>query len=469
MSKEQYMESNKVDETSVKQQNSLQRLSQFFVSIVKRYLPDPFIFAALLTLAVFILVMPVTGQNPLQVIDAWSGGFWSLLTFAMQMSMVVVTGHAMASAPVFKKRLAILASTAKTPGQAILLVTVVSAIACWINWGFGLVIGAIFARELAAKVRGVDYRLLIASAYTGFLFWHGGLSGSVPLALASGVNLEAVTGGAITSAIGTNETLFSTMNLAILAAMLLVIPLLNRAMHPASQDVITIDPEMLKEPEQKKKPISEMTPAERLENSSLISYSLGAMGFTYIISYFWTNGLALNLNIVNITFLFTAIVLHGTPKSLLNSVSTGAKNCAGILLQFPFYAGIMGMMTAGGDSGISLAGALSQFFVSVSNETTFPVFTFLSAGIVNFFVPSGGGQWAVQAPIMMPAGAALGVDAAKTAMAIAWGDAWTNMIQPFWALPALAIAGLGAKDVMGYCVVALLGSGVVISLGLILF
>lgn len=469
MSKEQYMKLDKVDDTNAGQKNALQRLSQFFVTIVKRYLPDPFIFAALLTLAVFILVMPVTGQNPLQVIDAWSGGFWSLLTFAMQMSMVVVTGHAMASAPVFKKRLAILASAAKTPGQAILMVTVISALACWVNWGFGLVIGAIFARELAAKVRGVDYRLLIASAYTGFLFWHGGLSGSVPLALASGVNLEAVTGGALTSAIGTNETLFSTMNLAILAGMLLVIPLLNRAMHPAPQDVITIDPEMLKEPEQEQKSASEMTPAERLENSRVISYSLGAMGFTYIISYFWTNGFALNLNIVNITFLFTAIVLHGTPKSLLNSVSTGAKNCAGILLQFPFYAGIMGMMTAAGDSGISLAGALSEFFVSISNETTFPVFTFLSAGIVNFFVPSGGGQWAVQAPIMMPAGAALGVDAAKTAMAIAWGDAWTNMIQPFWALPALAIAGLGAKDVMGYCVVALLGSGVVISLCLILF
>lgn len=463
------MNSNKVDDANVKQPNSLQRLTQFFVAIVKRYLPDPFIFAALLTLAVFVIVMPVTGQNPLQVIDAWSGGFWKLLTFAMQMSMVVVTGHAMASAPVFKKRLAILASTAKTPGQAILLVTVISAMACWINWGFGLVIGAIFARELAAKVRGVDYRLLIASAYTGFLFWHGGLSGSVPLALASGVNLEDVTGGAVTAAIGTNETLFSTMNLAILAGMLVVIPLLNRAMHPGAQDVIIIDPELLTEPEQEKKPASEMTPAERLENSSLISYGLGLMGFTYIISYFWTNGFALNLNIVNITFLFTAIVLHGTPKSLLNSISTGARNCAGILLQFPFYAGIMGMMTASGDAGISLAGALSQFFVSISNETTFPLFTFLSAGIVNFFVPSGGGQWAVQAPIMMPAGAALGVDAAKTAMAIAWGDAWTNMIQPFWALPALAIAGLGAKDVMGYCIVALLGSGVVISLGLLLF
>ena len=457
--------------TNVAQLTLLQRLSKFFVTLLQRYLPDPFIFAIVLTLVVFVLVMPSTGQGPMQVVNAWAGGFWKLLTFAMQMAMVVVTGHAMASAPAFKRKLAMLAGIAKTPGQAIVLVTFISAAACWINWGFGLVVGAIFAREIAARVKGVDYRLLIASAYSGFLFWHAGLSGSIPLAIASGSNNEVITNGAVVGAIPTSETIFSTMNLAILGVMFITIPLLNRLMHPAPQDTVSIDAHLLNEqevePEQKAK--ADMSPAERMENSRLLSYLLGAMGFAYIIYYFVNNGFALNLNIVNFTFLFAAIVLHGTPKSLLNSVSQGAKNCAGILLQFPFYAGIMGMMTATGDSGASLAGVISEAFVSVSNAVTFPLFTFLSAGIVNFFVPSGGGQWAVQAPIMMPAGAALGVDAAKTAMAIAWGDAWTNMIQPFWALPALAIAGLGAKDVMGYCILALLGSGVIISIGLLVF
>ncbi|MEO9655525.1 TIGR00366 family protein [Marinomonas sp.] len=457
--------------TNVAQLTLLQRLSKFFVTLLQRYLPDPFIFAIVLTLVVFVLVMPSTGQGPMQVVNAWAGGFWKLLTFAMQMAMVVVTGHAMASAPAFKRKLAMLAGIAKTPGQAIVLVTFISAAACWINWGFGLVVGAIFAREIAARVKGVDYRLLIASAYSGFLFWHAGLSGSIPLAIASGSNNEVITNGAVVGAIPTSETIFSTMNLAILGVMFITIPLLNRLMHPAPQDTVSIDAHLLNEqevePEQKAK--ADMSPAERMENSRLLSYLLGAMGFAYIIYYFVNNGFALNLNIVNFTFLFAAIVLHGTPKSLLNSVSQGAKNCSGILLQFPFYAGIMGMMTATGDSGASLAGVISEAFVSVSNEVTFPLFTFLSAGIVNFFVPSGGGQWAVQAPIMMPAGAALGVDAAKTAMAIAWGDAWTNMIQPFWALPALAIAGLGAKDVMGYCILALLGSGVIISIGLLVF
>tara|TARA_R110001606_G_scaffold170438_3_gene315878 strand:+ start:884 stop:2257 length:1374 start_codon:yes stop_codon:yes gene_type:complete len=455
--------------TLEQKQTGLQKVSQFFVTLLQRYLPDPFIFAIVLTFAVFLLVMPSTGQGPMQVVNAWAGGFWNLLSFSMQMAMVVVTGHAMASAPAFKRKLAMLAGVAKTPGQAIILVTVISAMACWVNWGFGLVVGAIFAKEIAARVKGVDYRLLIASAYSGFLFWHGGLSGSIPLSIAGGANISKVTNGAVTGPIPTSETIFSTMNLTILAVMFITIPLLNRLMHPAPQDTVTIDAELLKEQVVDTPNKADMSPAERLENSRVLSLLLGVMGFAYIIYYFVNNGFALNLNVVNFTFLFSAVLLHGTPKSLLNSVSQGARNCSGILLQFPFYAGIMGMMTATGDSGASLAGVISQAFVSISNETTFPLFTFLSAGIVNFFVPSGGGQWAVQAPIMMPAGAALGVDAAKTAMAIAWGDAWTNMIQPFWALPALAIAGLGAKDVMGYCLMALIGSGVIISLGFLIF
>ncbi|WP_087016954.1 short-chain fatty acid transporter [Thaumasiovibrio subtropicus] len=447
----------------------LQRFSTLCTAIVQRYLPDPFLFAAILTFVVFLIAMPVTQQSPLQMVDAFAGSFWNLLKFSMQMALVVVTGHAMASAPVFRKGLSYLAMTAKTPRHAIYIVTLVSALACWINWGFGLVVGAIFARELAARVKGVDYRLLIASAYTGFLFWHAGLSGSVPLALASGSNIESVTAGALTEGISTSETLFSAMNLVILAAMLIVIPLLNRAMHPAPQAVVTIDPALLNESTNEAKQNSATTPAEKLENSRWVNRLLAIIGFTYIFSYFANNGFALNLNIVNFIFLFTAILLHGTPKRLLAAIAEGTRNTTGILLQFPFYAGIMGMMVAKGPEGVSLAGAVSDWFVSISNSFTFPIFTFLSAGIVNFFVPSGGGQWAVQAPIMMPAGAELGVPAAKTAMAIAWGDAWTNMIQPFWALPALSIAGLSAKDIMGFCIVALLASGVLISLGLLIF
>lgn len=438
------------------------------VALVQKYLPDPFLFAVILTFIVFGLGIIFTGQGPMDMILHWSGGFWKLLAFSMQMALVLVTGHTLANAPIVKKGLSSLAGIAKTPGQAIITVTVVSTIACWINWGFGLVIGALFARELARQVKGVDYRLLIASAYSGFLVWHSGLSGSIPLKLATGgADLATATGGAVTEAISTNSTIFAGFNIIIFLVILVILPFLNKAMHPKAENVVTIDPRLLQDnDETAATSAKEMTPADKMENSPVISILVGIMGFAFIIYYFSKNGFKLNLNIVNFLFLFTGIILHGTPRRFLDAVTNAAKGTSGIILQFPFYAGIMGMMTGVSAEGLSLAGAMSNWFVSISNQTTFPLFSFLSAGLVNFFVPSGGGQWAVQAPIMMPAGAALGVPAAKTAMAIAWGDAWTNMIQPFWALPALGIAGLGARDIMGFCVIDLICTGLIISAGL---
>ena len=207
------------------------------------------------------------------------------------------------------------------------------------------------------------------------------------------------------------------------------------------------------------------TPAEKLEHSKILWVILVVAGFAYIVYYFVQNGFTLGLNIVNMIFLFLGILLHGDLRRYVDAIGEAAAGAAGILLQFPFYAGIMGMMVAANEQGVSLASVISQFFVNISNSITFPMLSFLAAGIVNFFVPSGGGQWAVQGPIMMPAGANLGIDAGRTAMAIAWGDQWTNMIQPFWALPALGIAKLSARDIMGYLVIVLLFTGVVACLG----
>jgi len=446
------------------------KLTQGSVKLVEKYLPDPYIFAILLTFFVFIISMIVTKSAPLNVVQAWYGGFWSLLTFSMQMAMILVTGTILATAPLFKKGLGKLASIPKNKIQAIIWVSIVGLVASFINWGFGLVIGAIFAKEVAKRVKGVDYPLLIAAAYSGFLIWHAGLSGSIPLTLATGgAALATQTGGAVVDAISTSQTIFSVTNLVIVGVIILTLPILLALMHPKADKVKTVDPLLLEdEPAPVMKDRKDMTPAEKLENSKIINYILAAMGFTFIVIYFIDKGFDLNLNIVIFIFLFAAIALHGTPIKTVHAVNNAAKSVGGILLQFPFYAGIMGMMTAKGVNDISLAGAISDMFVNISNGTTFPLFTFLSAGIVNIFVPSGGGQWAVQGPIMMPAGLALGVEPAKTAMAIAWGDAWTNMIQPFWALPVLGIAKLGAKNIMGYCLVVLLYSGVIIGLGLLL-
>lgn len=445
------------------------KLTDFCVKLVQKYLPDPFLFCIILTLIVFVMGIIFTGQGPMDMVIHWSDGFWSLLSFSMQMILVLVTGHTLASAPSFKKILNKLSKIPKTPTQAIMFVTFISAISCAINWGFGLVIGAIFAKELAKEVDDVDYRLLIASAYSGFLVWHGGISGSIPLTLATGgESLTVATGGILTEAIPTSQTIFSIGNLIILGTLILTLPLLNKAMHPSKDKVVKINKSLLIDEEVELCISKEnMTPADKLENSRLISIITSALGFTYIVYYFVQNGFDLNLNIVNFIFLFLGIFLHRTPKKFLQAIQEATKGCSGIILQFPFYAGIMGMMTGASIEGVSLASLVSNIFVQISNEITFPMFTFFSAGIVNFFVPSGGGQWAVQAPIMMPAGNSLGVNPATTAMAIAWGDAWTNMIQPFWALPALGIARLGAKDIMGFCIIDLLYSGVIITLGIL--
>lgn len=432
----------------------LKYLSRPAVKLVERYLPDPYIFVLLLTLIAAAAAIGVERQTPLAVLRFWGDGFWSLLTFSMQMLLVLVTGFMLASSPPVKRLLASLAARARSPGGAILLVSVVSLAASWINWGFGLVVGALFAKELARQIR-VDYRLLIASAYSGFVIWHGGLSGSIPLVIATEGHFTAEQIGVIP----TGETIFSLFNLAIVVALFIAVPLVNRLMLPDDAESVYVDADKLDDGPVRKATITR--PAERLENSVVLAWLVGIPGLLYLLDHFVLRGGGLNLNIVNFLFLFLAIVLHRTPRRILDSLNEAIKGGAGIVIQFPFYAGIMAIMVQSG-----LAETLSEGFVSIATADTLPFWTFISAGIVNLFVPSGGGQWAVQAPVMLPAAAALGADIPRVAMAVAWGDAWTNLLQPFWALPVLAIAGLKAKDIMGFCLIQLVITGVIIALGL---
>jgi len=444
------------------------RFTNSCVKLVQKYLPDPFIFCVVLTLVVFILGILLTRQTPLAMIVYWGKGFWSLLGFSMQMALVLVLGHAMANAPAFKRLLSRLADIPKTPGQAIVTVSIVAVIACWINWGFGLVIGAIFAREIARKVKNVDYRLLIASAYSGFLIWHQGFSGSIPLTISEGGEAVAtLTQGVISSPIPTSMTIFHPAVLLTSLGLLICLPLVNRAMHPDEEHTVSFVPPADAAAVQLDK--ASMTPADKMENGPLFSMLTATLGLVYIVYHFATNGFSLTLDVVNFIFLIVGIFLHKTPRSYLNAIADGAKGAGGILLQFPFYAGIAAMMIGKNAAGISVAGIFSTGLVSIATKATFPFLSFISAGIVNFFVPSGGGQWAVQAPIILPAAQNLGVHPAVASMTIAFGDAWTNMIQPFWALPALGIAGLGAKDIMGYCIIDLIVGGIIMAIGITIF
>ena len=435
----------------------LKLISKPAVKLVERYLPDPYIFVLLLTLIAAVAAIAVERQTPLAVLRMWGDGFWGLLTFSMQMLLVLVTGFMLASSPPVKRILQNIAGTAKSPGGAIILVTLVSLAASWINWGFGLVVGALFAKELARLIK-VDYRLLVASAYSGFVVWHGGLAGSVPLTIATEGHFSADQIGVI----GTGSTIFAFFNLAIVVCLFIAVPLVNRMMLPDEKDSVYVDPKLLDdEPE----PVGRITrPAEKLENSMPLALLVGVPGLLFLLDHFLLRGGSLNLNVVNFMFLFLAIVLHRTPRNLLTSLNEAIKGGAGIVIQFPFYAGIMAIMVQSG-----LAQSMSEWLVSFATANSLPFWSFISAGIVNLFVPSGGGQWAVQAPVMLPAAEALGADIARVAMAVAWGDAWTNLLQPFWALPVLAIAGLKAKDIMGFCLIQLLITGIIISVGLVWF
>jgi len=444
---------------------------KFCVRLVQRWLPEPFIFAILLTFVAAVVSMPVCHQTPIEVVEHWGGGVWNLLAFAMQMALVLVCGSALAAAPAVKRGITALARVPKSAPGAIALVTVVSALACWLNWGFGLIVGVIFAKEIARQLQGIDYRLLIASAYSGFVVWHAGLSGSIPLTMATpGEALTKATNGALVEPVPVSETILDPHNLVMVLLVIVGITEANTLMHP-KQGAVTVAPALLEEESVsgKREVVSEWTPAQRMEHSRVLSWMIGLLLLAYLVLRLGFRGGTLDLGAVIMLFLSLGLLLHGTPLAYVRAFGKAATGAAGIILQFPFYAGIMGIITGIGASGVSLGNVLAEGCINISTPVTYPLLTFLCAAVLNLFVPSGGGHWAIQAPIMFTAGADLGVDPGLTGTAIAWGDAWTNLIQPFWALPALAIAKLDAKDIMGYCLIDLLITGVVICGGLLIW
>lgn len=436
-------------------------LTRFFTLIVQKYLPDPFIFAIILSIMIFIMSIGLTPHSSFEVVNMWGNGFWNLLGFTMQMVLVVVTGHALASTTIVRACLSKLASIPKTPAQGVMFVTFIGSSACIINWGFGLIIGAMFARDVARRIPKSDYPLLIASAYIAFLTWHGGFSGSIPLiAATSGNPVEKVIG-----LVPISQTLFSKMNFIITLSLLCLLPFLTRMMLPKESERRVINPRLLEEDlvsvQRKLSPNASF--AERLGESRCLSIIITLAGVIYLISYFAHKGFNLDINTVNFIFLIIGIFLHKTPMAYARAITVATKSTAGILIQFPFYAGIQAMMDHSG-----LGGVITHWFIAVANKDTFPLLAFFSSALINFAIPSGGGHWVVQGPFIMEAAKQLGANTGHAVMAIAYGEAWMNMAQPFWALPALAIAGLGARDIMGYCIVTLLFTSVIFILGLTL-
>jgi len=426
--------------------------------------PDPFVLAVLLTAVTFLMVLGLTDAGAGEVVGYWAdptSGVWRFLGFSMQMCMILVTGHALAASPPVRRGLGKLSAIPRSAPQAAALVAFVAASLGVLNWGLGLVGGALIARDVGRSLekRGVraHYPLLAASGYVGLMVWHGGFSGTAPLKVTSAAEIaDVLPPGIELDAIPLTETVLSPMNLVATGGLLVLAPLVMALLTPKDDS--------------KREPISAFTPetsaddAPRgvnkpliprlLEDTPIVTALLVALIGAWALSYYFPGGdepsgvRSLNPNTVNLTMLMLGLILHGTPARYVRAVDDAARGCAGIMLQFPLYAGIMGMMHQSGLTA-ELAGAMSES----GSATALPLYTFVSAGLVNLFIPSGGGQWAVQGPIAVEAALTSGIPVSKMVMAVAYGDQLTNMLQPFWALPLLAITGVRARDIVGYTAV----------------
>lgn len=425
-------------------------MTQFFTELSRKFLPDAFIFAIILTLVVFLAGMGIESQSAIKMIQFWGDGFWNLLNFSMQMALILITGFVLGKTYLMNALLKNIAKLPKNNSQAVLVVTIIAIIACYINWGFGLIISALLAVEISKSLKKVNFGLILASAYSGFLVWHGGISGSIPLSLtAPSEKIKELLGQ---EAISLTNSIFSSLNLTILFSVILTLIILNFLMSRDQSEVKIINFSTLEEGIAEE---TDFTLADKLGRSQILKRIICIMGVLYLAEHFAQGGI-LSLNIMIFIFMFLGMIFSKSLIHFSQHFSDSVKESSGILLQFPFYAGIMGMMVQSG-----LATSLSEFFISISTKETFLFYTYLSAGVVNFFVPSGGGQWAIQGPIILPAAKALGVNLSHASMAIAWGDAWTNMVQPFWALPLLSISKIKLKEMMGYCVIIFIFVGII--------
>jgi len=431
---------------------------------LERWIPSALTFAIVLTLIVAILAMTLTRTSPIDVVKGWGDGLAGLLAFMTQMCLILLLGYMLANTRPVQKLLRWLARVPGNAGFAYVFVFVIGAIASLITWGLGLIVGTLLAREIAvqARARGikVHFPLLVAAGYSGFVVWHMGYSGSGPLTAATPDSFLApsLDGGTLPI----TQTTFSTWNMLAALAVIVVVAVLMFLVRPKSGDPVFELPESVGSEATDEYEDEVVTPADRIDASRILTLVVGLGLVAYLIIHFATGG-TLTLDIVNWSFLALILLLVRNPFELIHLTKKAASNVGEILLQFPLYAGILGIMSSSG-----LIALFSDAFVSIATPMTFGVLALLSAGIVNFFVPSGGGQFAVQGPIMLDAANQLGVDPSIAVMAVAYGDQWTNMIQPFWALPVLAIAGLKMRDILGYTFVTLLGSGVVMAATLFL-
>ncbi|MGE0826457.1 MAG: short-chain fatty acid transporter [Candidatus Binatia bacterium] len=435
--------------------SSLARVGVVLTRWTERWVPDSWVIAVVLTLVVAALAMTVGGATPLESLDAWGKGLWALLALAMQFTLMMVVSYACAVSPPVKRLFVWLASRADAtkPHQAILIMGIFSTVTAWLNWAFSLVVCAAFLPFVVQANPRTDFRLLVTSAYLGLgSIWHTGLSGSAPLIIATPDNF-LIKAGVLAEVVPTTQTMFSWFNLgyALVAGSLGVI--IVALLVPPQEETVTISEaqaQRLADAGLTKSRPAEMAPAERLEWWPGWSIIVSGAMFGYFALQVQQVGLgrAWTIDNYNLVLLALGILLHWYPKSFLLACEEGIRHTWGIVIQYPLYAGIFGLM-----SYTELGKVLTHFFVQVSSPRLFPVVVYLYSAMLNYFVPSGGSKWIVEASYLIPAGHTLGLSVPTVTLSYAYGDMTTNLLQPFWAIPILAVAGLRFGDIMGYCAI----------------
>jgi short-chain fatty acids transporter len=415
---------------------------------VRSYMPDPFVLVLLLTIFTFGLAIWFTPSRPHELLKFWNTGFWELLSFGMQMVLIVVTGEAIAETHFAQQLLKKLCTIPKTARGAVWGLALFSICLGWLHWGFGLVAASLAGRQLAKTLQEkkitVHYPVIGIAAYMSMLLWHAGTTASAPLLINTPNHFLYAEIGLVPL----SQTIFLTSNLIVCAGLAIFIPILVAQLLP-HRNIRTVDQfDVDMKPAPRGRLLHEEKPktfAEKLERSYLTNAVVGAMGSITLLQYFRNQGFNLNHNVVNFLFLIAGILLHRNPVEYARAISQSVRGTSGIILQFPFYGGIMGMMR---DSG--LGHEIANVFIHFSTSQTLPFFAYLSSVITKLFVPSGGGEWAVEGPVMLQAAKQLNAPVGLTTMGIAYGNMVGNMFQPFWAIPLLSIMGLKARDIMGY-------------------
>ncbi len=446
----------------------IKKLGEKFTHIFLKYMPNAFVFAILLTLITGISAFAWLGATPLEIIKSWYNGFFDLLGFAMQIILIIITGFSIALSPLVKRGIDSLSSYIKTPTQVYFLVVFMGMLLSLISFGW-VVITCVLARELALRIKGVNYPFLIACVYFSLNSWVLGLSSSIPLLLNSENNFLIKT-DILTSVIPTSFTLQSSLNIAMIVLLVIGAPLLMLVLRPKPAKSKELSDLMETNEFSELKTIKEEASglvlpfnslSDKLNNSFVLQMLIVIMGLTYIIFHFTTKGFDLNFNIMIFIFLIIGLFLHKTPSRYVISMKRSSSNVSGILFQYPFYAGIMGIMLYTG-----LGEKLGQVLASVATLDSYPFYAYLTGGIVNFAIPSAGGEFAVIGPSLINAIKELGAGLpqneitamiSRASLSVAYGESLSNMLQPFYLLIVMPIMGKGvklqARDVMGYLVI----------------